>query len=510
MKQVMTKHQTSTRIRRESTRESGNRITLIIFVLLPILIILVAIAMTHGLILMIPEWQEPLVIRSAHRNKDAVLIYIPGYDTPAEAYVPLLSQIQSEFDTNDISLKCSILRYPKFLGKEFPPFWGHNALVEHALQQLSVTHDTSVFIGGHSVGGVLAQMVAYRNPTFVGLIVHGAYVMKKYRRQRLPVPTLTLSGTRDGCNRFTHIAIQHNDLQQLYPSQHEYHHHAPALLIEGMNHMQTAGQYKRSPCQDLEATISMKTALRSVAEFSTIFMLQFMNVTVDTTGFQHELERSEDRFFRPYIQAVEQDENGKTCVLAQQLHLETQEMDIVAHPSSNKIAFIFGKPKGSQSHVQVKTFCSKAFTWFGRSSVPQAIQTLRCKMITKEQLFGETSREFDSCASINAYIFNEALTSLEADLQDRYSKAETGWEFGEDIETVTGPSWLSHELEVSVQNANLMLVQSPRLKTAVGDGRYSGKLYCALVSMSKAYEHILIDAFRKPSACEEDLVCYET
>ena len=131
-------------------------------------------------------------------------------------------------------------------------------------------------------------------------------------------------------------------------------------------------------------------------------------------------------------------------------------------------------------------------------------------MITKEQLFGETSREFDSCASINAYIFNEALTGLEADLQDRYSEAETGWEFGEDIETVTGPSWLSHELEVSVQNANLMLVQSPRLKTAVGDGRYSGKLYCALVSMSKAYEHILIDAFRKPSACEEDLVCYET
>jgi hypothetical protein len=63
-----------------------------------------------------------------------------------------------------------------------------------------------------------------------------------------------------------------------------------------------------------------------------------------------------------------------------------------------------------------------------------------------------------------------------------------------------------HDLEDSAQNANLTLVQSPRLKTAVGDGRYSGKLYCALVSMSRAYEHILIDAFRKPSESEEDLV----
>jgi hypothetical protein len=142
------------------------------------------------------------------------------------------------------------------------------------------------------VGGVLAQMVAYRNPTFDGLLLNGAYVMKKYRGKRLPVPTLTLSGTRDGCNRFTHIAMQNHDLQQQYPSRHEYHQHAPALLIEGMNHMQIAGQYKNPYLikQDLESIISLKAALQSVVEFSTMFMLQFMNATVDTTRFQHELE----------------------------------------------------------------------------------------------------------------------------------------------------------------------------------------------------------------------------
>lgn len=492
MKQAMAKHQ-------------SNRTTLIIFVLLPILIIFVAIA--YPTLVMIPEWQEPLNVSSAHDGRQVALIYIPGFDTPAEAYVPLVSKIQRELEAYNVSLQCSILRFPKLLGKEFPPFWGRETLVERALQQVA-TPDAHVFLGGHSLGSILAQMVAFRNPTkYEGLLIHGGYVIQKYRSSRLTVPSLTLSGTRDGCNRFTHIAMQHNDLQQLYPSLREYHQHAPALLIEGMNHMQPAGNYHKNPYfvkQDLEATVPMKTALQSVADLTATFILQQLNVTMDTSTFELELERSEERYFRPYMQVVKQDERGETCVLAQQLHLETEGMEVVAHRPSNRAAFVFAKPKGHQSQVQVETFAGRAFNWFGRSSVSSGIQTLQCKMITKEQLFGKTSREFDSCKSINAHVFDNVLASLDAYIQGTYSRAEMGLEFGDDIETATGASWLSHELQVFARNASLMRIYSPRLKTAAGNGRYSGKLYCTLLSMSRAYEYILIDAFRKPSR-EKDL-----
>ena len=372
-----------------------------------------------------------------------------------------------------------------------------------------MTADDPIYLGGHSLGSILAQMVAYDHPTiYDGLLIHSGYVMPKYRRdqQPLPVPTLTLSGTRDGMNRFTYIAMQHKDLRAMYPFKGLLHRaHAPTLLIEGMNHYQVASNAPSSvEHRDLKGSISLPAALKSLSKFSAAFMLQQINITVeDQPILEQEMKKSEERYFRPYIQAIELDKSGQTCIMLQRLHLEDESVEIVAHQPRNGIRFMFSKPKGNQTRVQVEMSLSKAFTWFGRSSVPHAFQTLRCKMVTKEQVFGQASIAYDSCASMNTYIFQQALGSLPQDIQDAYWAEGRRLEFGHDVEAATGSKWLSNDLEFTLRDNGTTLVKSPRLKTAAGSGRYSGKLYCAILPMSRALEYILIDSFPEPVREEE-------
>lgn len=93
---------------------------------------------------------------------------------------------------------------------------GRDRLVQEALRQtqkeavcdgFSDDDAVTVFVGGHSLGSILAQMVAHEHPTmYNGVIVHKGYVMNKYRHndQALPVP---ISGSRDGLNRLSYGAI---------------------------------------------------------------------------------------------------------------------------------------------------------------------------------------------------------------------------------------------------------------------------------------------------------------
>lgn len=230
----------------------------------------------------------------------------------------------------------------------------------------------------------------------------------------------------------------------------------------------------------------------------------------DQMALEEQMAQSEKRYYDPYIQAMESDASGQTCILAQRLHFENETVSIVAHHPHNKVAFIFAKPKGNQTRVEVKLFAKWAFNWFGRSSVPQAVQTLRCKMITKEQVFGEASIDYDSCASMNAFILRQARFMLPEDMQEAYFVDGRRLEFGDDIEAAGGITWLSRDLEFTPQNNGTTLVQSPRLKTLPGKGRYSGKLYCALLSMSRAMEYIMLDSFPKrkvspiPQICNDD------
>ena len=132
----------------------------------------------------------------------ATLVYVPGGKVPAEAYVPILKAIQKELETNKVALSCIIVRYPRILNYDVNAFWGVEWMIFLGLFMRRLTSNHApIFIGGHSFGAILAQSVAFRTETvfrYSGVLLHSAYIEGKYRGEPIPVPTLTLSGTRDG------------------------------------------------------------------------------------------------------------------------------------------------------------------------------------------------------------------------------------------------------------------------------------------------------------------------
>jgi hypothetical protein len=77
--------------------------------------------------------------------------------------------------------------------------------------------------------------------------------------------------------------------------------------------------------------------------------------------------------------------------------------------------------------------------------------------------------------------------------------------FEEDNDFQGGFGWtFTGDLAFWPTNPTRVGVVCPRLKTSPGTGRYDGKLYCGLVSKSRAIEFVLIDAYRKRQPINDD------
>jgi hypothetical protein len=464
-------------------------------------------ALLIGCLSFIFHAQDPIVLEPLHSHSStAVLIYLPGASVPSEAYIPVVRAIQNEFDAFNVSLNCLVVRYHKLLTVDVPLFWDPELLISNALRHIDpIKHGVPLFIGGHSVGAILSQIVAFnddRTLMYNGVVLHGGFVMDKHRLNgTLKVPAITISGTRDGLNRLTYLSTQYQDLR----NQSQYLFNSPAALIEGMNHMQVANGYGNTytRTKDLNPTITVTEAINQLSAYSAVFLLNCMGQNVDLRGLADLVQTSEDHFFRPYIDALDSDISGATCVRAQELHLGRQQDSrhiFSSTPFLSKIQrprFIFSKPRGNNTHVNVQTYATKANTLFGRSSVPQAIQTLNCKLITKEQLFGRES-EVDSCGDINLQILNEVLATVAEGQRRDYLSSANRYVFDKDHDFSNGFGWTFRgALEFSWSKSELVEVICPRLKTKPGPGRYDGKLHCGLISKSRVVEHILVDAYRK-------------
>jgi Alpha/beta hydrolase family len=461
-----------------------------------------------GLMVSMIRYQQPVLIPiSKPTTASATLVYLPGFHVLPEAYRRFLEAIQVEFEADNVTfgLTCIIAKYPKLFNLDIPPFWGTEAMVTHALTFLKSTTSQDappLFIGGHSLGGVLAQLVAFNKlktaSRFSGLLLHSAFIRERYRGEKIPVPTLTISGTRDGLNRLTAVAMQFLVLgrQPLYRVQ------TPTILIEGMNHMQLADiETKFHLKRDLPSTISTSDAQALAAKYSARFLLNCLGLDIQHQDLVKAMQLSEERYFDPYIKVLEADISGSTCVLAQNVVFGAQsgEREVYSDKASDHChVFAFSKPKVNETHAKVETYTARAYSFFGRSSSPQAVQTLYCKMSNKEdQLFGTVDCE--RCVDINQAIIDRVLRTLPRKIQSAYLHSPNRFTFDHDIEHNTGLGWLRDKLRF-LPTQRSVVVLCPRLKTAPGTARYSGKLYCQFVSQSRAYEHIMIDSNRlRPS-----------
>jgi pimeloyl-ACP methyl ester carboxylesterase len=475
--------------------------------------ILLSLAVSIGVLVGMLQPQEPLVLRpnSAHKLS-AVLVYLPGANVPTDAYLPIARALQSEFDAHNASLTVLLVRYQTLFDMDFPPFWSPESMVTEALGYINDLGDNNpLFVGGHSLGAILGQIIAYKEEgmhSYSGVILHSGYVMDKYRRtDQLKVPTITLSGTRDGLNRLTYLAMQYNDLR----SHDRYLYDSPAALIEGMNHMQLAGglynAYNR--LKDLTPTITADEAVRQTAAHSALFLLNCMKLEVDLQEMFDLVEQSELQFFRPYIAAIQADVSGETCVSAQHIHFQSDSTSREIYSTDpilktrQRPTFIISKPRGNETHVKVATYATKAWTLMGRSSVPQAIQTLNCKLITREQLF-VTMSDFDMCGAMNQELADDAVSTLSERTRKDYESSPNKWVFDDDQVHTGGFSWTFTGALTFLYRPQNVGVVCPRLKTRPGAGRYDGKIYCGLVSKSRVVEYVMIDAYRKKQTIDQE------
>lgn len=471
---------------------------------IPLVAILVAACTSIGIYVKSPgRWEPPIVLEAPSEDGDkATLIYMPGAQVPAKFYTPLCKEIQYQMEASNVSLTCVLVNYPIYFGLQIPAVSNIETMITYVLEFLpkELSQGAPLFLGGHSVGAVCAQWISMKKETlydYKAAVLHGAFIMDKYRSELPPIPMLSLSGTRDGMNRLPVLAHQYQD----YKDMPGYLEQSPTILIEGMNHMQFADNYSNSYTskKDLQPTISLKESLSSAAYYSKLFMLQILDTKVRLDPFLQAVETAETKYLKPFFDVYEADRQGETCVEAQKLIFgkEASKRSIQSMPAETSWwRFAFAPTHSDESEVRVRALVRRAFQVFGRSSVPQSYETLSCKLLTAEHVFGSES-EYTSCTEMNAIIFEQVLSSLPDKFHSDYVDAPNKFILQGDADYHFFMTWVASRLKME-RRENGTIVEFPHFKSPKS-------MYCAMMPRSRALEHVLIDGFRTiPSSADEE------
>ena len=125
--------------------------------------------------------QDDLTILSPSYPTDTAMIFYPGAKVEAEAYLPLLDQIQQT------GITCILVHMPFNMA-----IFDSNAAEEIMPQFPEIQH---WYMAGHSMGGAMASQFASNHKDEIeGLVLLGAYIYGDYPLEN----TLTIYGTLDG------------------------------------------------------------------------------------------------------------------------------------------------------------------------------------------------------------------------------------------------------------------------------------------------------------------------
>ena len=173
---------------------------------------------------------------------DVAIVWIHGASCDPQAYTTFVSEIQSQGAAAGQKIWVGL---PEFILDTPEPI-----LIDHyvtkaitKLQEAGFTGD-NIMLAGHSLGGVMAQKYAAKNAaTIKGQILMGSVLLRDYHeinddgttKWNYDVPTLTLSGTKDGLLRITRVAEaywhQYKNIQSDQAGRY------PIVALEGTSHM---------------------------------------------------------------------------------------------------------------------------------------------------------------------------------------------------------------------------------------------------------------------------------
>ena len=426
------------------------------------------------------------------------------------------------------------------------------------LQSAGYTGDQT-FIGGHSLGGVFLPNVVDKNrglkeEQVLGFIRLGAFAQRDEKESEKP--SLTLCGAMDGMVRTSRIA-EHFQRSIVAKGDTEETRLAQAtVLVKGMNHFAflTGNAPFMKTFRDLEADISPNQACfevgSTIADFIDTHQQESSKAKASSL-----LSRIEDtrEFIAPILEAMElegsyhiQEPDFKDEGLA---NVNFDGSQWVAN-AQEKMAPALGNDKEygvtkNEIHrcwflnplAEVKFYhpsidCDKQSTTskvnmntvselvyeatdsiFDGGFFSNAPSEIRAKFNSPQAILeaaGVETAEPTAVApenfakELNAKTIEWALAKVPEQVRQRYLERGVLLHAGKDLEQNNGPSWIWSSLAfrpgVDKDGRRCRFLDSPTMKTATDHPipAVGGKVYCKLLSPSKALDWIYTDSLRPP------------
>ena len=243
-----------------------------------------------------------VVLKPANTSRlQVAMVFIEGAQIAPEQYIRLARAVQN---SSNYLLWVGI---PQFT-LAFPEPVEMAANVERIIKSLQSAgmNTTRIFFAAHSLGGAILQDYLFSHPNMgFSQVLMGSFLLRKYRNQTYPVPTLTIGGELDGLCRVTRImeAFYH---RVLHAQEHLAVTNFPVVTVGGMTHMQFASGTPPwlVKLRDLKPEITYEQAHSAVAALVAAFIALHLG---DTSSFSiiSQAVDSTAVFMEPLVSAFE-------------------------------------------------------------------------------------------------------------------------------------------------------------------------------------------------------------
>jgi hypothetical protein len=446
---------------------------------------------------------KPAVIAGSHR----IVVIVPGATKKASDYESLALKIAQ--DTR-IPIWAVVLKTPT-RAPFAPHLSGNLSSVISEVRAHGFSVDAgSVFLAGHSLGGIAAQNYA-KNNALGGLVMLASYITRSNRSIttsfEFPLPILTVGGELDGQTRITRIAGEVESSREFLAVHGKDFalRLRPVVVVPGANHASFADGVRMK--KDLVAEVEYSEAQKRIAEAVSDFVALNTSHFADTATEQRMQNRiaATETMVDGYLQSRKLSQNW--CQFAQKyVAADAGNVSVVQTENKNFAAFVMSKPAIENGVVDAQVHFEKIFNPLDTATIPEESNSIYCKMKNAAAIDpvpqpSQFEKAATSCREINEKAYGIVWDMMSETARSRFAhNPERAFLFRDDKHAKSGVTWVRSKFEfepLAHLNSLVVSVASPVLLTdASAWDRYQNMFYCKLLSPARIAEWVLVDGLR--------------